>query len=62
MIAMPGDAGFCREKAARCAELALEQTDPDMKRVFEDLAESWTRLAGKLEQLPPGYSDRLPKP
>ena len=60
--AMPGDARFCRDKAARCAQLAVEQTDPDMKRTFEELALSWTRLAEKLDQLPPGYQESPSKP
>jgi hypothetical protein len=59
---MPGDAVYCREKAARCSQLAHEQSDPEMKRTFEELAESWMRLARQLEGLPPDFAGHQPVP
>jgi hypothetical protein len=46
---MPGDPNACREQAARCARLAADMTDPQIKAVLLDLAQSWEELADKIE-------------
>jgi hypothetical protein len=48
-LSMPGDPNACREQAARCARLAAEMADPQIKAVLLDLARSWEELADKIE-------------
>jgi hypothetical protein len=46
---MPGDPHECREHAKRCLEIAANSPSQVTKAKFEDLAETWLRLAGDLE-------------
>jgi hypothetical protein len=45
---MPGDPEYCHEKAQRCLQIAADSPDPELKRTFTDLAESWRRMAAQL--------------
>jgi hypothetical protein len=47
---MPGDPKECREHAKRCLELAAETSSPLAKARFEELAQTWARLATEIEQ------------
>jgi hypothetical protein len=46
---MPGNPGQCRLNAVRCSKLAERARRPEMRQSFNDLAETWTRLAAELE-------------
>jgi hypothetical protein len=46
---MPGDPNECREHAKRCQEMAEAAPSPMAKARFEELAQSWLRLASNLE-------------
>ena len=46
---MPGDPKECREHAKHCQELADAAPSPMAKARFEDLAQTWLRLACDLE-------------
>ena len=46
---MPGDPNSCRKKATRVTQLAAEMTEPEIKKVLLDLAESWSQLADKID-------------
>jgi hypothetical protein len=41
----------CRRRAAECAEKALCQADPEVRRLFAELAEQWRALAEQAEFL-----------
>jgi hypothetical protein len=41
----------CRDHAAMCRELALGVTDPEDRKIYEDLAETWQKLAEKLGEM-----------
>jgi hypothetical protein len=41
----------CRRRAAECAEKALCQADPEVRRIFVELAEQWRALAEQAEFL-----------
>ena len=45
---MPGEPKECREHAKRCQEMADAAPSPMAKR-FEELAQTWLRLASDLE-------------
>jgi hypothetical protein len=47
---MPGDPKECREHAKNCLRLAAESPSPLAKARFEDLANTWMKLATDLEQ------------
>ena len=47
---MPGDPKECRQHALNCMLLAKEATTAQTKQTFQNLAQSWTRLAAELEQ------------
>ena len=47
---MPGDPKECREHAKRCLQLASGSPSPLAKARFQELAETWMRLATGLEQ------------
>ena len=40
----------CRQHALNCRRLAKEATTTQSKQTFQNLAQSWTRLAAELEQ------------
>jgi len=40
----------CRRHALNCRRLAKEATTTQSKQTFQNLAQSWTRLAAELEQ------------
>ena len=44
---MPGDPYQCREFAARYAALAKRAWRPEVRQVFVELAETWTKLAAE---------------
>jgi hypothetical protein len=46
---MPGDPKECRRHAARCAELAVNASTPQLKGTFLELSENWEKLAIQLE-------------
>jgi hypothetical protein len=46
---MPGDPSECREHAKNCLRMASEAPSPLAKARFENLAETWMRLATDLE-------------
>ncbi len=46
---MPGDPKECREHAKNCLKLAAEATNEAAKLRFEQLAQTWMRLATDLE-------------
>jgi hypothetical protein len=46
---VPGDPKQCREHAKACRRLAREAISPVTRKVFDDLARTWTRLATDLE-------------
>ena len=46
---MPGDPKECRRHAARCAELAVTASTPQLKGTFLELSENWEKLAIQLE-------------
>ena len=46
---MPGDPKECREQANQCLELASKAPSPLSKARFEELAQTWLRLARNLE-------------
>jgi len=48
--AMPGDPKECRDRAARCEELAKIAENPEHARVLANLARQWLRLALQLER------------
>lgn len=39
----------CRARALRCAQLAEEASDPDLKQTLLHLAKTWARLADEVE-------------
>ena len=45
---MPGDPNECREHAKRCLEMASQTPSALAKARFEDLANTWMRLATDL--------------
>jgi hypothetical protein len=45
---MQADPEFCNGEARRCIQVAAASADPEVKRAFTDLAESWRRLAAQL--------------
>jgi hypothetical protein len=47
---MPGDPNECRQHAKRCQELAEDAPSQLAKARFEQLAQTWLRLASDLEQ------------
>ena len=47
---MPGNPKECREHAKHCLELARGAPSALGKARFEDLAQSWVRLANDLER------------
>jgi hypothetical protein len=47
---MPGDPRECRERAARCAELAATAHAPQLKATFLELSRNWEKLAIQLEE------------
>jgi hypothetical protein len=47
---MPGDPKECREHAKHCLELAAQTASPLAKARFEDLAQTWARLATDIER------------
>jgi hypothetical protein len=48
---MPGDPIECRIRANRCAEIAAETDNPDLKQKLLDLAEQWLKIAGDIEAI-----------
>jgi hypothetical protein len=46
---MPGNPQECREHAKRCLQTAAEATSPLAKARFQQLADTWMRLATDLE-------------
>ena len=46
---MPGDPKECRERALRCAELAMTARTPQLKTTLLDLSKKWEKLAIQLE-------------
>jgi hypothetical protein len=46
---MPRDPNSCRDKAARLTQLAAQMSDPTIKDVLLDLAQSWDQLADKID-------------
>jgi hypothetical protein len=50
LIFMPGDPIDCRRYASRCAELAAETEEPELRLGLADLAASWSKLATALER------------
>jgi hypothetical protein len=47
---MPGDPKQCRTHAARCAELAVTASTPQLKATFLELSKNWEKLAIRLEE------------
>jgi hypothetical protein len=47
---MPGDPRECRERAARCLELATEAANEGIKQTFLRIARHWQILAEELER------------
>jgi len=47
---MPGDPKECRQRAARCLELAAESANDGIKQMFLNIARHWEVLAGELER------------
>jgi hypothetical protein len=48
-FAMPGNPKECRQHALNCMRLAKEATTSQSQETFQNLAQSWTRLAAELE-------------
>jgi hypothetical protein len=46
---MAGDPKLCRQYALDCAAMAARATNPDHKRLFTNLAQTWLSLAIELE-------------
>jgi hypothetical protein len=46
---MPGDPKECRERALRCAKLAAETANPELKEQLLEVAQIWTKLATELD-------------
>jgi hypothetical protein len=46
---VPGDPKECREHAKTCLRMASETNSPQAKETFENLAQTWLRLAADLE-------------
>ncbi len=63
---MPGDPNQCREHATWCRELAGHTRSADTRATFENLADTWERLAVELEYAQrrrgAGYSPRFDGP
>jgi hypothetical protein len=51
---MPGHPQECREHAKRCLQTAAEATSPLAKARFQQLSDTWMRLATDLERAPVG--------
>jgi hypothetical protein len=47
---MPADPQECRSHAARCAELAVSASTPQLKATFLELSKNWEKLAIQLEE------------
>ena len=47
---MPGDPSECRDHAKNCLKLAAQTSSPLAKAQFEDLAQTWSRLASDIER------------
>ena len=47
---MPGDPKECRQRAARCLELAADAANDGIKQMFLGLARHWEMLAVELER------------
>jgi hypothetical protein len=50
---MPGDPRECRKRAARCAQLAVETHNEQLKARLLELSRTWESLANELEQTRP---------
>jgi hypothetical protein len=48
---MLSKADECRTKAMECIERATSVRDPQVKHIFEDLAQSWWQLAEHTDQM-----------
>ena len=46
---MSGDPKECRRNAARCAELAVTASTPQLKATFLELSKNWEKVAIQLE-------------
>ena len=46
---MPGDPKECRDHAKTCLRMASEAKTPQAKLTFENLAQTWLRLATDLD-------------
>lgn len=57
---MPSDPKECRQRASRCAELAEQTADPELKAVLESLVERWLKLAADLEHAQALRDEREP--
>lgn len=47
---MPGDPRECRQRALRCAQLASETNNDQLKAHFLNLSKTWESLANELER------------
>jgi hypothetical protein len=47
---MPGDPKECRQRAARCLELAADAANEGIKQMFLNIAKHWETLASELER------------
>jgi hypothetical protein len=47
---MPGDPRECRERAARCLELAASTANEGIKQLFLSISKQWEALAAELER------------
>ena len=50
-VAMLSKADECRTKAMECIERATSVRDPQVKHIFQDLAQSWWQLAEHTDQM-----------
>ena len=47
---MPGNAKECRQRAARCAEMAIAAHTLQLRGTFLELSKNWEKLAIQLEK------------
>jgi hypothetical protein len=49
-VVVADDPKLCRQYAFDCAEMARKATNPDHKKLFGNLAQTWLNLATELER------------
>jgi len=57
---MPGNPTDCRQRARRCAELAMTARTPELRSMLLGLSSNWQNLAADLERTHVLLSEVIP--